>query len=698
MLFKSFLTKFRQSNFYYPVLIAILITFAYGLLSAWQGYYWDDWPFAWLNHFFGPVEYIAAFRPFRPFLGYIFYSTTLFFGSNPITWQIIGLVIRFLMSILFWSLLKMVWPAQKSEIIWIVLLFTVYPGYLQQWVSLTHVNQELIPLIWMFSSFLLTAYALRKPKNKVYLTLTALFLQVLGLFSTEYFFGIEIIRLFFMIVIISETQTNFLERLRKSFINWLPYLFIWITNAVWLYEYHQSSTYNSYEINIFQKIITSPNLIINEIIGTFTNSAYAAWANAFQIFSYFDGTAAQLYSVLIFIISGIIVYFYMLSVDELNSIHQNNNDRWGLQAAIIGILAIFAGRLPSFAAGLPLKLEFDFDRLMISIMPGASMFIVGASSMILKNGRRKILILSILIGICTAYQFNISNSFRRDWNNQKTFFWQLAWRIPAMEKNTVLLTYELPIKYASDFQMTAPINWIYSTSINIHELPYALLYIKSRIGSQSLPSLQPGIPIKLQYRTTEFTSNTSDSIVIYKQADGCLRVLDPVYGNSETVPGVNYYLTDSIRLSNLNKIKFDQPQPVLDKIPFGDEPVHDWCYFYEKSELARQQSHWDEIIKLHKQAIKEGLTILNPVENLPFIEAYANKGDLNTAMNLTEQTVIYQKELCPAINTLWSRFFHNGFEFGALNQGILSQIARINKIFSSKSYLPAADRILSCQN
>jgi len=285
-------------------------------------------------------------------------------------------------------------------------------------------------------------------------------------------------------------------------------------------------------------------------------------------------------------------------------------------------------------------------------MLGASLFIVGLAALVLKEGKRRVVILSLLIGMSTAYQFSVANTYRRDWANQQNFFWQLAWRIPALEENTALLTYELPLKYVSDLQLTAPLNWIYAPDLNDRNLPYVLFYLKTRFNSASLKVDEP---IQLQYRTVDFNGSTSDSVVIYKEADGCLRVLDPIYGNAETVPGANIYLINAIPLSNPDLIKTDAPELVLDKTLFGNEPAHGWCYYYTKAELARQQADWEQVVKLYNQAQKDGLSASMPVENLPFIEGFALTGDTDMAFKLTERTLKTQKELCPAIYTLWDR-------------------------------------------
>lgn len=645
----------RNEKIAVPVLIALLILIGYGLLTPWMGFYWDDFPFAWHLRFFGPTEFIEAFRPFRPLLGPIFTVTTALFGGHPFTWQVVGLIARFLLSLEVWYLLRWIFPAQKVNALWVVLLFTMYPGYGQQWVSLTHVNQEWIPLLFLLSSFLVTFWILRNGRYVKRLTALAILLQALGLFSTEYFFGLEILRFLFLLAVFAQTPGNRKQIVQKAARTWLPYLIVWTLNAVGTYSYHRSAAYDSYEVSILSRSTLTPLALANEFLTTLSLSGFLSWLGTFDLFAVIDGSLTQALAFVVLLVSAAVVFLVMRAQTEnAGDETQRGSDAWGWWAAGIGLAGIFAGRLPSWAAGLPLKLEYDYDRFFISIMLGASLFIVGLAGLTLREGRRKSVILSLLIGLSVAHQFSTANTFRRDWANQQNLFWELAWRMPALEENTALLTYELPLQYASDLQATAPLNWVYAPALNERKLPYVLLYIKTRLNS-SLPSLQANTPITVRYRTVHFNGNTSNSIVIYKEADGCLRVLDPVYGNAETIPNATYFLTHAIPLSNPSRIIADVPEPNLDKTLFGAEPAHGWCYFYAKAELARQQGDWEAVVQLHRQAQKAGLGASMPVENLPFIEAFAVTGDMDTAVQLTEQTVKGQPALCPALHTLWER-------------------------------------------
>jgi len=648
---KQKLEELIKKPFAFPALILSLVVLAYGLLIPSMGFYWDDWPFAWYLKFFGPAEFIKAFRPFRPLLGPIFTVTTSIFGGHPLTWQLLGLLTRFLIGLELWSLLRQVFPGRQTSLLWAVLFFTVYPAYGQQWVALTHINQEIIPLLFLLSSFIITTRLIRNKQSSSPLTILALVLQALGLFSTEYFFGLEILRFFFILIIISETITGKKELFKKSGLTWLPYLTIWILNAVWTYLYHKSSSYNSYGIELLSSSILSPAALINEIINTLTLSGFTSWLGTFNIFSSIDGSITQSIAFVIFLVTTISVFFFAQGWGDKRETSNNNLklETWFLS---LGLLAIFAGRLPSWAAGLPLKIEFDYDRFFVSIMLGASLFIIGLADLMLRDGKARLIFLSVLIGMSTAYQFTVANTYRRDWANQRDFFWQLAWRIPSLEPNTALLTYELPLVYVSDLQLTAPLNWTYAPNLQGRDLPYILLYLKTRFMPNEL---RPDQPLKMDYRTVTFSGNTSNSVVIYKEADGCIRVLDSVYNNAETVPGASFYLIDAIPLSNPNLIHSDTPTLNLDQTLFGNEPPHGWCYYYTKAELARQHGNWDEVIKLFKQATQNGYSSSLPVENLLFIEAHAMMGDQNTALKLTERTVKSQEVLCPALITLWNR-------------------------------------------
>ena len=191
---------------------------------------------------------------------------------------------------------------------------------------------------------------------------------------------------------------------------------------------------------------------------------------------------------------------------------------FAISALIIGFIGILLGRVPSFAAGLPLTLQSSNDRFMISMMLGASLFATGLIDLIIKNNLAKTYIFALLIALGIGQQFFNANIFRRDWARQQAVYWQLAWRIPALKPNTAILTDFVPIDYETDLSFTAPLNWMYAPDFHGGDLPYAMIYVNKRLGSTSLSDIKPDTVIALPYRTVTFHGSTSQAIVIYAAA------------------------------------------------------------------------------------------------------------------------------------------------------------------------------------
>ncbi len=72
---------------------------------------------------------------------------------------------------------------------------------------------------------------------------------------------------------------------------------------------------------------------------------------------------------------------------------------------------------------------------------------------------------------------------------------------------------------------------------------------------------------------------------------------------------------------------------------FDPEPSHNWCYWFEKAELARQQQDWTGLAALGDRALKsdKGFFKKNVAELMPYIEGYARVGRWERAYELTMQ-------------------------------------------------------------
>ena len=593
-----------------PLAFLVLGLISFGLLVPWLGFYWDDWPFAWFAHVLGPIGFKDTFANDRPFLSLVYMLTTPIFGSNPLAWQLFGIFTRWLAVMALYSTLRKVWPAHLRPAIWACALFAVYPGFGQQWISVIY-SQAFILLTCFILSLGLMVAAFRRPERFWLFTILALLLSTINLISTEYFYGLELLRPLILWYALNE-QTDRRRRFFLSLRHWAPYLILWILYSLWRFLLTQTQDYQGYEVRVFDAFsggLTAALLaIVQGVIDIFQKAALNAWTQTNLLFSLpLTASSTWLYLLVVAASFAVILFFatrLKVRDETLNDGDAKAGDRWGLEAILLGLLAILLGRLPSWVAGLPVGPEFPYDRFLLSTMLGAALLLAGLIQYFLKSGQRRNLVFSLILALCIGYNFQISNTFRRDWNNLRDTFWQIVWRIPGLEPGTLLLTYELPLKYYSDNSLTAVLNWTYAPDLSTKSMPYFLIYTKIRLG-QSLPNLEPDTAVEYDYRAFKFTGNTSQTVTIYQPSGGCLRVLDAKYANYYFLPDLPPWVVETIHLSNPDRVlpNADPPARPPEKV-FGVEPEHTWCYYFAKAELARQVGDWGQIVELGDEAVR----------------------------------------------------------------------------------------------
>ncbi|MBI5942952.1 MAG: hypothetical protein HY864_01175 [Chloroflexi bacterium] len=663
--------KNLRAKFAHPVFPILFVTIlGYGLLLPFTGFYWDDWPFAWIAKFLGPAEFIPAFMPFRPFLGPIFYATTSLIPPIPLYWQIFALIIRFLIGLSVWWTFKQLWATRPRFALTLALLLTVFPGYSQHWVALTHINQELIPFLFYILSFGFTFKALRAERPLTYIII-ALLLQLCGVFPTEYFFGLEGLRL---LLLFFNSDGVFIARIRGTIKIWMPYFIIWALNALWLAYYYRFGPYNSYEVNAARGF-SFINILV-EIGDTLWKVCFYIWGQVLFLLSANSFAPSSILTICLIALTFALLAFYIPLLKG-----ENESRTFAMSLIATGLIGILLGRLPSLAAGLPLRLQSSYDRFMISMVFGGSLFIIGFVELLLRSPRHKAVVYSVLIALGVGQQFFNANIFRRDWEQQQNIYWQLSWRIPALKPNTVLLTHQLPIDYETDLSFTAPINWLYAAEINPPSLPYALLYTEKRISGVTLPSLAPNTDISITYRTTKFQGSTSQAVVIYMPANGCLRVLDPSRGDAEIYANLPAVLTDAIPLSNPSLI-ITSPDVAASPAFHSSEPQHTWCYYYTKAELAHQIGDMEKVMALESEAVNQGYAPKDFNEWLIFIEARALTGDMQTAQKLSQQILKDDPKMRRGVCSVWKRMQAKGAALNVSN-GQAGSADKITEILSA---------------
>lgn len=667
-----------------PIALLLVCILSFGLLIPWLGFYQDDWYLIWFARFFGPKVFIDFFANERPFLAGIYMITTTLVRHSALAWQIFALLTRWLAALAAWWTLRTLWPRQVIQVTWITLLFVVYPGFKQQYVAVVYSQDFIILAAFIFSlGTMLWAVRLgRAAKTAIWqwpLTLLSVLLAIFVMVSSEYFFGMELLRPLFLWFAISndpdekDRDTSALrpkpggvlgalnqhrDRARQTFLYWLPYLLAAAGFVFWRVFIFKFVTYQP---KLALRLSANPAIALFQLVQTMIEDAFDvsffAWEQTLDIAR--KTTASPLSVFLhwaVILACAALVIFYLSRLrpttltptgtsdvppfDKLRErTSEINNTQWVKQALVIGGISLIAGGWPFWFTSLPIQLEEGFDRFTLAFMFGVSIFIVGLVEWLIKTPRQKVVLIGLMVGLAAGMHNKIANSYRQVHAAQESFFQQMVWRIPGLQPGTVLIMNPFPYDNSGPMSLTAAANWIYASEYKYPNLYYRILVVPDHLGKE-LPDLKPGLKIEHPYRSLTFRGSTSQAIVLYYDPPRCLMVMDPqAYA---TLPKIPPLISKATPLTNLDQIIASDDQSIQREASlFGGNLPADWCYYFEKADLARQLEDWEQIVQLGNRAFKglpepEGDNVM---ELLPFVEGYGRTGNFDKANRLTDKAV-----------------------------------------------------------
>lgn len=636
--------KFQHSvnalllKFHFPIFLLGLTFLAYGLYATSLGFFLDDWYIARHQNIFGGSGFFQFFQEDRPFLSYVYRVFVPIFGDNPTAWQIFDLFTRWLTAVSFWVVLNNLFPNQKKIWKWSAILFLIYPGFQFHWFAIMYSQVYFLMAVYFVSFLLMQKAIINRNSWWAYtgFTLAGLVCLIIGIVPMEYFYGLELIRPVVLWLILRREYQRPLQAVGKTFLHWLPYLVVYAGFTG--YRILNSSKY-SYQVGILDQFsgdpITAVLDLVSKIFWSVYEALFAAWLNLIQLFNRELRASDSKTMLILMLISGVLV-FLILSRKENLLIGQKNKS-YGWAAMLCGLLLTVFALIPFTAASFEVSLEFPNNRFLLALSPGIAIFIAGAVEEFLRTEKQKIILVALLSGLAVGSQFMVSRGFKLHWDAQKDFFWQLTWRAPALETGTALVSEDLPFsKYFSGLSLSAPLNMIYAPNNKTSNLDYHIILTSSPLGD-AVPSYGPGIPIDISYRGLNFHGNTNNLIVFYKPPKGCLRLLSSNDSVDEFIYSDRAALWEkSIPRSNLDLVIANPSIPgVPDARYFGEENPNQWCYYFEKADLARQQQNWTNVIEIYVQAENAGFSPGNIPEWLPLMEAYFNTGQVDRALEIT---------------------------------------------------------------
>ncbi len=661
---------FRFQVLIVPAVLLLVTILAYGLFAFQQGFHGDDWGFSWMSVTYGLSGLVKYYSYDRPFLAYFVYLTSSLIGPNPVGWQVFGLLARWASGLTLWWTITIIQPQRKRLAFWTAVLFLVYPGFRQQSIANAYGHYLFIEA-GFFLSVGLMLKAVSSTRYRWLLLFASLIFALPNLFLTEYFAGLEILRPFLLWIVLENNGGDVRRRMKRWLEYYVPFVAIFALFLVWRFFISPSLRYgidvNPGDVSYFSTF----GGFVGTVLSEWWTVSLAAWLQTIQLPDpqAFGVRLLLVYALIFFAaLEGFIYFSKRLARSE--TFENENPDRPRLWPWLVfGFVAILGAQIPFLLSQLTIKLQYNNDRFTLPFALGVALLLAAILEFI-PNLTRRSLIAGLLVVLAIGFQIQTSFAFRTDWNLVRYYLWQLSWRMPGLQPGTVLLSSDMPFQYSSDNSLTAPINWMYNPGPHSGPMQYLNWDLDVRIKSSQF-TLAPGKPITSDFRVTTFASTTDHVVVIAYQPPGCVRVLNPQYDQDlwvapksvtdvakiQTLPflDVPYLTSQAMPLSNMKQII---PNPTQPAKPMGflyPEPLHNWCYYFEKADLARQFGDWKQVAKIGDQAFAVPYHADDLSEYLPFIEAYARLGRWKDAHDLTLTTSTSMPLLKPELCSLWTR-------------------------------------------
>lgn len=640
----------------FPFALLILGLLVYGPFLPWLGFYWDDWPVILMGKFFGTSAFAEFYAYDRPFSAWTYVVSFPVLGLHPLAWQLYTFTLHFLSAIFFWLTLRRVWPAQRNQTAWMVMLFLVHPIFTLQFISVAFSQHWTCALLYSFSLWAMLE-SLRGGAARWLWQGLALAACALHLWTMEYFAGMEIFR-YAALWLITEPMAPARERVAILIKRALPYSLILIIYIVWRLFILQLPAEDPNPVQFLTDLRTQPltalttltQIILRDLIYMLVQ----VWANIL------DPARVQLAGKFFFLsvlFSGIVAAVVWMYFRRFASTASNNSEPvptssgWTVQAMGVGLLGILLGTLPGWVTYREVLNEPYGNRIAIPAIFGLGILTVALIDWVSQNQNRKLALLSLLCGLSMYGHLYVANAYRETWNIQRDFYWQLVWRAPALQPGTALLSDSEVVLGAGTYSTASAINLIYAREFDIEEFPYWFFNMEQGFNAQ-MERLLAGKTIRHDFRNWHFEGDADKILLIDNSREGCMLILAP--GQPETTE-LTPLLTQVLPLVNLSRILTEPNVPAVPPIEiFGPEPAHTWCYYYQKASLARQSGDWEKVIVLAEQADKEGYEPVKASEWLLFVDAYLQIGDFVAAEELTIRIQTRDPRLTPLLCTYWS--------------------------------------------
>ncbi|MCI0608921.1 MAG: hypothetical protein L0Z71_07665 [Anaerolineae bacterium] len=618
----------KRENWLSAILVILVTLLTYAPLISQLGFYRDDWYLIWVAQYQGSEGIIALFRGDRPLFGWLYALDYLLLGDAPLGWHILGLMIKIITALGTLWLLRSLWPQHRLETTLMTLLYVVYPGFFQQPNVGTFMNHFMAYAAAIFS-LACTVQTLKTNSawsHSVY-SFLGLALAAFYIFTYEALIGMEAVRLLLIgYFYYRQNASNWKTTIRNTLIRLSPYLLLALGFVLWRLFVFQATRRSTRVDILVDEYLSFPlhnaaRLILETLKDLFETSILA-WGVPFYQFTvhaeYRVLAQALVLALMVVILTG---GYWFLSRKQAAAVSEADPYPYaGRDWLILGAASVIVTTIPIIAAGRDVFFSLQFDRYTFQSILGVVLFVGGFIFYILRDRFRWVLLGALFVSGVTT-QFLSADYYRDFWAFHRNMIWELSWRAPHIEDRiTVIFNMPQDYGFAEEYEVWAPLNLVYYPNEPLKltgQIMLDELWVDMARGTQEDRLIRDTISVQRDYGKVIILSKPTPL--------ACLHVLDG--GRSEQAVSEPPEVRFVAKYSNVEWIDTTGAPAIPSRAIFGVEPPHDWCYFYQKIDLARQRMDWQAAAELADQARSLGLSPKDTSEWLPALEAYIHVGD-----------------------------------------------------------------------
>jgi hypothetical protein len=627
----SSLKRFLSAENGAPAVFFILSLLSFGLLIPSLGYYMDDWAYVFYFNLKG-AEGLREMLTYdiRPNAAWLYILGFKTLGSNPLAWHVMSLLMHWGIVVTLWALIRSIWPQRKMEAIQASLLFAVFPffmiqpfpvGYTHIWFGFVSFNLSLLLMVWVLRSKV-------EPWKAILLTAAAVVLEAAHLFTGEYFVGLELLtRPVIVWILLSREQSSPVKKAWKSLLGWLPYLAMTGIFAYWRVFIYENPPDIKRNLPVVLNQFSSEPLkaiwfLINSALGDAFAVIVVGWQKAADAVLVNFPTPFSWFRLAIALLVFFVAFLYLSS---LRPAETETKDDWKAGSLTLALSGLLTGGLPIWLTGraiLESKNLLSASRFGIPATFAAAILTFLILDWFIADNRKKIIALSILAAVAANFHLANTKEFQYSWEKQERLARELAWRAPRIEPGSAILTDEEVLGMMGEYAVSFSLNTTYGKK-GIEGVPpywyFPFYYTNPNIGD-----LLQGVPLEYSKLSMNFSGNSKQMLLLSfnPELKRCLWVMQPQDANLRLVSDDMRKLSAG---SDINLI--GQGESSLPESIYGEQSTQTWCYYFEKADLARQYSQWDEVAKLWEESQAIGERADNGFEYIPFIEGYGHLED-----------------------------------------------------------------------